>query len=271
MSKNSINAAAVAAAAALVPLALLAPGRASEKQKAPFTGRNYAHRGLHTEDKSVPENSLEAFKLAAEAGYGVELDVQLSRDGQVVVFHDSTLDRVCGVSARVDEMDYDELKKLSLCSTDQTIPLFTQVLDTIGGRVPIICEIKTGPENRELCEKTYDIIKKYNGDICIESFDPRIVGWFRFHAGDLVRGQLSNPPKDSELGKLPAFALGNLLMNFMGRPQFIAYKIGPEPAAVKLCRAMGAMNVCWTSRDIKNEKGRDCVIFEFYRPGVYLE
>lgn len=79
----------------------LRPGRYGEAQKQLVYGVNHAHRGLHTKDKTVPENSLPAFRAAAEAGYGVELDIQLSRDGQVVVFHDDTLDRVCGVHGRV--------------------------------------------------------------------------------------------------------------------------------------------------------------------------
>ena len=85
LSGNKGKVGLIAAAAAL-PLFLLAPGRATKRQKAPFMGRNFAHRGLHSRDMSVPENSLEAFRLAAKAGYGIELDVQLSRDGQVVVF-----------------------------------------------------------------------------------------------------------------------------------------------------------------------------------------
>ena len=80
----------------LLALFLLWPGHPSREKAAPFAGRNYAHRGLHSRDKSVPENSLAAFRLAAEAGYGIELDIQLSKDGEVVVFHDDTLDRVCG-------------------------------------------------------------------------------------------------------------------------------------------------------------------------------
>ena len=102
------------AAAVTAPLFLLAPGASSKRQRAPFWGVNFAHRGLHTRDKSVPENSMEAFRLAAEAGYGIELDVQLSKDGQVVVFHDDTLSRVCGVDGRVDEKTYEELRQLSL-------------------------------------------------------------------------------------------------------------------------------------------------------------
>ena len=161
--------------AAAVPLFMLAPGRASRRQKAPFLGRNFAHRGLHTSNKAVPENSLEAFRLAAENGYGAELDVQLSKDGQVVVFHDDTLNRVCGIHGRVDDFDYSELSHMKLCGSEWGIPLFTDVLSVINGRVPIICELKTGPRNAELCRKTYNLISSYKGDICIESFDPRIV------------------------------------------------------------------------------------------------
>lgn len=250
-------------------LFLLAPGRASKRQKAPFMGVNFAHRGLHTEDKSVPENSLQAFRLAAEAGYGIELDVQLSKDGQVVVFHDDTLDRVCGVSGRVDEYTYAELKKMSLCGSGETIPLFTEVLDVIDGRGALIVELKTGPRNRELCRKTYAILEGYRGDVCIESFNPLIVAWFRFHAKDLVRGQLAMPMKEYDRKTVSApmaFALSKGLTNFIARPQFEAYKIGRRPLTVRLAEKAGAMAFGWTSHDKKSEKRRDGVIFEFYRP-----
>ena len=112
----------------------LRPGRYGEAQKQLVYGVNHAHRGLHTKDKTVPENSLPAFRAAAEAGYGVELDIQLSRDGQVVVFHDDTLDRVCGVHGRVDEFTFEELRGMRLCGTQETIPLLTEVFEVMGGR-----------------------------------------------------------------------------------------------------------------------------------------
>ena len=201
----ALKGAVIGGAAAGASLFLLAPGTSSRRQREPFMGTNVAHRGLHSRDKSVPENSLEAFRLAAEAGYGIELDVQFSKDKQVVVFHDDTLDRVCGVHARVDELTYDELKELRLCGSDQTIPLFTEVLGVIRGRSPIICELKNGRNNRELCEKTYEIISGYRGDICVESFNPMIVAWFRFHAKDLLRGQLAQPTRfyDAETMSAP--------------------------------------------------------------------
>ena len=267
----ALKGAVIGGAAAGASLFLLSPGTSSRRQREPFMGTNVAHRGLHSRDKSVPENSLEAFRLAAEAGYGIELDVQFSKDKQVVVFHDDTLDRVCGVHARVDELTYDELKELRLCGSDQIIPLFTEVLGVIRGRSPIICELKNGRNNRELCEKTYEIISGYRGDICVESFNPMIVAWFRFHAKDLLRGQLAQPTRfyDAETMSAPlAYALGHTLFNCLARPQFIAYRIGFRPLSVRMSELLGAMRVGWTSHEPRNEAGRDTVFFEFYRPKV---
>ena len=132
-----------AAALALLALFLLLPGHAPFAKKAPFSGWCYAHRGLHSPDKSVPENSLAAFAAAADAGYGMELDVQLSKDGEVVVFHDDTLDRVTGVAGRVDAFDWAELKEMPLCGTGHHMPLFTEVLATVAGRTPLIVELKS--------------------------------------------------------------------------------------------------------------------------------
>lgn len=273
MQNKRIKAALAIVAGLAVPFYLIAPGKATKRQKAPFNGRNIAHRGLHSRDRQIPENSLAAFKLATEAGYGVELDVQLSKDGQVVVFHDDTLDRVCGVHARVEDLNYSELRELSLCGSGEGIPLFTDVLNIVKGRGPIICELKNGKRNKELCEKTYAIISDYSGEICIESFNPMIVAWFRFHAPDLLRGQLACTAKDynGEVSKPASIILSNLLLNFLARPQFVAYKIGRKPLTVRIANRLGAMRFCWTSHEPRNEKGNDCVIFEFYKPGIFYK
>lgn len=266
--KDRILLGCAAACVTGLPIFLTAPGRAGRRQKEPFRNRNFAHRGLHSRDRSVPENSLRAFALAAEAGYGIELDVQLSKDGQVVVFHDDTLNRVCGVDSRVDELTYDQLKELRLLQTEERIPLFSEVLSVVRGRGPLIVELKNGRSNRELCEKTCEMLRKYNGEACIESFNPFIVAWFRFHGKEFLRGVLAAPQSEygSQTSAFNAFLLSRGLLNFLCRPQFIAYKIGKRPAAIRLSLALGAMNVGWTSHETRNEKGRDAVIFEFYRP-----
>ena len=254
--------------AAALPFFLLAPGRAGEKRR-PFLGRNFAHRGLHTEDGSVPENSLAAFRRAVESGYGMELDVQLSRDGAVVVFHDDTLERVCGVPGRVDSYDLAQLRALRLGETEERIPLFSEVLSLVAGRQPLIVELKTGPHNAELCAKTCALLHAYDGPVCIESFDPRIVTWFRFHAPEFFRGQLAQLPEEYEksgMSRAKAFVLGHTLLNAAARPEFIAYRIGPRPASVRLAETLGAVPVGWTSHDPSSEEGRGAVIFEFYEP-----
>lgn len=268
MATAALHGALTGAAIGTAALFVIAPGASGKRQRAPFMGKNIAHRGLHSRDKAVPENSLSAFRLAAEAGYAIELDVQLSKDGEVVVFHDDTLNRVCSVHARVDELTLAELKALRLCGTEETIPLFTEVLSTVCGRSAIVCELKDGKRNRELCRKTYDIISSYSGDICIESFNPMIVGWFRVHASDLLRGQLAAPMREypATMSRPLVFALSHTLFNFIARPQFIAYKIGFRPVTVRLSEFLGAMRVGWTSHEPRNETGRDAVIFEFYKP-----
>lgn len=257
------------AVCAALPVYALAPGHLSRQKRSVFRGVNYAHRGLHSRDRSIPENSLSAFRLAAQEGYGIELDVQLSKDGKVVVFHDDTLDRVCGVHARVDALTWDELRALHLCGTKEQIPLFSDVLRSIGGAEALIVELKNGSRNRELCEKTKALLDGYRGSVCVESFNPLIVAWFRFHAPHLVRGQLATSLSDYTRDGLPfaaAFVLHNTLLNVLSRPQFIAYRIGRRPLPVRLCTELGALNVGWTSHEPRNEQKYDALIFEYYRP-----
>ena len=268
--KIALPAAGAAAAALGLTAYLTAPGRSKPEQKAPFLGANIAHRGLHTLDKSVPENSLPAFRAAVERGYGVEFDVHITADGALAVFHDDTLSRMCGDDRCIDELTLAELAQHTLAGTEEKIPLLSEVLETIGGKTPIVLELKRGRQNRLLCEKTFAALSDYAGDVCIESFDPTIVRWWRRNAPGVLRGQLSCPEKKlgDALSKPAAFALSRLLTNFLCRPQFIAYGIegGKKPLTVRLCEALGAMRVCWTSHSPVNEERNDTVIFEYYRP-----
>lgn len=257
-------------ALAAAAIFLTAPGRADKSRKEAFRGRNFAHRGLHSNTGKRPENSLAAFRAAAEKGYGIELDARLTSDGQVAVFHDDGLERMCGVPGRVEDMPMSELKKLSLGDTQETIPTLEEALDTVDDRVPVIIELKKGKKNEELCEKVLQIIDEHFGDFCVESFDPRILRWFRKNAPDILRGQLIAPAEDlgDSVSPPQAFALRWALTNVFARPHFIAHKIGKKSPGVLLCEALGAMRIAWTSRSYKNEKKNDAVIFEGYLPRV---
>lgn len=263
-----IGTAVVAGAAAAFALA---PAKADKEKKAPFLGRYYAHRGLHNTDGTAPENSLPAFRLAAEHGYGIELDVHITKDDKIIVFHDDDLLRMCGVDAKTEDFTYAELQQLSLAGTEHRIPLFTEVLEVYAGAGPMVLELKTGPRKYELCEKTYALLQGYVGDVCIESFDPRIVRWWKKNAPEYIRGQLAQPAEFyEEQPKILAFALAHSLTNFMGRPHFIAYKLGKKPLGTRIAELMGAMKFSWTSKNLLDKKAQDGIIFEHYNPDIYL-
>ena len=262
----------VAAALFLLNVILVMPSRKLKEQRELFWHVNFAHRGLHNRSKSVPENSLSAFRTAANAGYGIELDLQFSKDEEIVVFHDDTLERVCGVKGRVDSYTLAELREMSLCKTEEKIPLFSEVLEVVDGRVPLLVEFKNGPKNDLLCEKTLPMLRAYKGLYCIESFSPFIVRWFRKNAPDILRGQLSAPAGEfgEELSPFTAYLLGHCYTNVIGRPHFISYHKNKGYMSVRLADRLGAMRFVWTVRpadDIRSiEKKNDAVIFEYYRP-----
>lgn len=205
---------------------LIMPRMINRKDFSPFENRDYAHRGLHKEGDIVPENSMVAFELAVKEGYGIELDVQLSRDNIPVVFHDFSLKRMCGLDKEVNELTFAELKNLHLSNSKESIPSLNEVLNLVKGQVPLIIEFKTHNNNTSLCEITTPILDNYNGIYCVESFNPYILIWYKKNRPHIVRGQLStnflrNGFKKNN--KILNFALQNLLFNFITKPDFIAF------------------------------------------------
>lgn len=147
-----------------------------------------AHRGLW--DENIAENSLLSFSRALDAGYPIELDVQMTVDDKLVVFHDWTLDRVTNGSGKLSEKKYDDIRYLTLGKSKQKILLFEDVLNLINAEVPVVVEIRSQLHfDGKLCEKVYDLLKKYDGEYAISSFNPFIVRWFTQNAPEIVRGQ----------------------------------------------------------------------------------
>ncbi len=252
---------------------LILPRPAKKAPSAPFKGLMAAHRGLYEKDQSVAENSLEAFRRAATEGYGVELDVQLTKDGAVVVFHDDTVDRMTAEKGRVDSFTLSELQAMPLMGTEHRIPLFTDVMAVLDGKSPTIVELKSTENYPELCEKTLAILRTLKGPYCVESFDPRIVRWFYKNAPDLVRGQLTESFSHWREAGLPLWRcimMHTLCINFLTHPQFIAFGRGHRPLCMFLGHAIGTMRVFWTERPDADhallQKRYDCRIFEHYRP-----
>lgn len=204
------------------------------------SGLYFAHRGLHDNGSDAPENTLAAFRRAVEAGYGMELDVQLTADDRVVVAHDLHLKRICGVDRTIDSLTYDDLQQYTVMGSGERIPLFSQVLELVDGKVPLIVEIKMKDSNCHVCEKADELLRQYKGAYCVESFHPAAVNWFRVHRPELCRGQLSTNYRRHDGKNSPVLRCMTLLMtNFKTRPDFVAYDCRDyKSASLWLCRSI---------------------------------
>ena len=253
-------------------LFLIAPGKKKRKTAPPWFQGYMAHRGLHGED--APENSLKAFQRAAEQGYGVELDVRLTRDGCLAVHHDDALLRTCGMEGKISEMTLEELRACRLMGTEETIPTLEEVLAAVGGRIPLILELKTaGRRNGELAEKVYNLIRPINPSVCVESFDPRLMRWFRKNAPEVFRGQLAcDPAKQNEKRDLKGAVGAYLLGNCLSRPDFVAYNHeGDRNLSLRLIRRLFHTPLAaWTVRSSDSSRilheRYDVQIFEGFHP-----
>lgn len=229
-------------------------------------GHFYAHRGLHGED--CPENSMAAFRKAVERGYGIELDVHLLADGSLAVIHDSSLVRTTGQEGVVEELTADRLSQIRLEGTEETIPLFSQVLELVSGKVPLIIELKTYKRNHAaLTDAVCQMLEGYEGAYCIESFDPFCVHRLRMHHPKVIRGQLAENFLKSNV-KYPwllKWIMTTQLVNFLTAPDFVAYRFKDrDRLGVHIARKLwGAQGVCWT---ITSQEDLDKAVEEEYIP-----
>lgn len=237
--------------------------------------RPIAHRGLHDAafPQERPENSLAAFEAAAGAGHPVELDVHLTADGKVVVFHDDTLERMTGRPGRVAEHTLAELTALPLLGGPERVPSLDEALERIHGRVPALVELKStgasavGRLERAVC----DVLARWPDEHAVQSFNPWSMLWMHRHAPHLPRGMLSGDMRDEGLPLHQAIALEHLLLAPAVRPDFIGYELCALPHwAPSLWRRLGRPLLAWTVRDeagLRRARGLvDNVIFEGVTP-----
>ena len=231
-----------------------------------------AHRGLWTAE-GAPENSLGAFQAACAAGYGIELDVHLSADGEAMVFHDEKLLRMTGAEGRIGERTTSELSELRLAGGDERIPTLAETLALIGHRAMVHIELKTafgqvGP----LEQRVHEILIDHAGPVCVIGFNPYSHAWFADRFPGVLRGLDSysytdKPAPPKHLSETQRQAFARLEHVEIARPHFLALHIEmlPDPRAAEF-RAGGMPVVGWTVRDPAQwEAVRDCcdnLIFE---------
>lgn len=257
----------------LLAFAFLVKGRTGHKDMPALCRWYYAHRGLHSPE--IPENSMAAFLEAMNAGYGIELDIHLMKDGNLAVIHDSSLKRTVGADVSIEEMTVAQLENYRLEGTEEKIPLLQHVLDMANGKVPLIVELKSSRDNHvALCEAACNTLENYNGLYCIESFDPRCIAWLRKNRSDIIRGQLTENflRSNSNLPFFVKFAMRHQLLNLFTRPDFVAYRhTDRKTLSNVICRKIwGMKGFAWTIRthsdfDAVVEEGW-IPIFENFRP-----
>lgn len=238
-----------------------------------LTQYRYAHRGYHDADAGIPENSLAAFRRAAELGFGAELDVHLTADGRLAVIHDSSLRRMCGCDGVVETCTAAMLAKCRLGGTEERIPFLEEVLALFEGRQPLLIELKTRANRAALVDALCRALAHYGGDVCVESFDPLALYLLRRRRPEYMRGQLSkNFLRDKNVNPVGGLFLSNLWLNFLSRPDFIAYRYEDRRAwSLRLCKALyGTREFSWTitaPAQMRLAEADDAtVIFEGFHP-----
>jgi len=211
-----------------------------------------AHRGLWTPG-GAPENSLAAFQAACARGYAIELDVQLTADGEAVVFHDDRLDRLTGREGRLRDHTAADLGAMALCGTDETIPTLADTLTLIGHRAMVYIELKTPfGEVGELEKRVSEVLIDHNGPIAVIGFNPYSHAWFADHHPQILRGLDSYSWNDDGARKLaPEMrrSLAALEQVEIARPDFLALGLDMLPSArADLYRAKGMPVIAWTVR-----------------------
>lgn len=257
-------------------LILINPGTPRRKRMEAFYPWYIAHRGFHDNSGPAPENTLSAFALAVEHGFGIELDVRETADEELVVSHDASLLRMTGFDLTIAKTRWRDLRDLMLLHSEEHVPTFHEALQLIGGKVPVIVEIKA--DDMESADRVAahvaDELDSYEGLYCVESFHPKCLIWFRKNRPETLRGQLSEHFRSLPWPRtLVGFPLSCCMFNFLTRPDFIAYDVRhAHLLRFQIFRHLFHMPaVCWTVKSPEGlaeaRKDFDCFIFEGFTPG----
>ena len=205
-----------------------------------------AHRGVHNIKENIPENSIQAFKIAMEKNYIIELDLHILKDNNIIVFHDNNLFRMTGINKNLKDCTYSEIKKLKLQDTDNSIPLFKDVLKLVDGKVPLLIELKYDTKVGKLEKEVMKYLKEYKGKYAIMAFNPFSILYLKKEYPNVIRGQLACNLKNENFNFIKRYILKNMVFNFIAKPDFISYCLDAMPnKVVKKFRKKG-LAIGWT-------------------------
>lgn len=238
-----------------------------------LTARPIAHRGLHNKARGVLENTAPAFAAAMAGNYPIECDLQISADGEAMVFHDEHLDRLTEATGLVKQRTASELKKLKYRIGNAVMQTLPELLEQVAGRVPLIIELKSHWDHDDaLARRAVEVMAGYAGPFALMSFDPDIVETLADLAPNMARGITADRTTDAEYNHLAlARRLEMRHMTHLARtrPHFVSYHAAGLPfGPVRELRAAGLPVICWTIRSVEDERRShlyaDQVTFEGY-------
>jgi glycerophosphoryl diester phosphodiesterase len=240
--------------------------------------RPVAHRGLHDKSRGVIENTISAAEAAIAGGFGIECDIQLSADGEAMVFHDHNLDRLTEAQGPVRERKAAELGRLAIGGSADRIPTLTAFLDAIGGRTPVVIEVKSRFDGDERpTRRLIEVLEGRRDPVVVKSFDPDVVALLRRIAPDLPRGIVAQSRYDdsetASLGEARLREMTDLLHWERSQPDFLSWRHLDLPTAAPfLGRLLGKVPLMsWTIRSAADaarvQAHADQIVFEGFMPG----
>jgi glycerophosphoryl diester phosphodiesterase len=237
-----------------------------------LTTEYIAHRGLHQKDQSVPENSMESFRLALLNDCAIELDVNLSKDEVPIVFHDHNLKRMTGIDQLVTDLNLSELKEISLANTTENIPTLSEVLSLVDQKKPLLIELKPYHNVDMLTYKVMELLNDYQGEYAIFSFHPTAVSLLKKFYPHVIRGQISEYFKDNKhMNKFQKYLMKSMYFNRATQPDFVSYGINDLPNKyLDKLKKKGVVIISYAARsqeDFDKVKSYyDNVVFEYFMP-----
>jgi hypothetical protein len=237
---------------------------------------DYAHRGFTGNDPAVPENSKTAFQNAIDHGYGITMDVRLTRDGIPVIFADTRLERLTGASGSVENTTLADIRGLKLSGTDEEVLTLDEALKLVNGQVPVILDLQVEDDNVDsLCDEVCEAVDEYEGVFAIESMDARVLRWYKKQRNEYVRGQKTDytyRSGSSFMSRLIDFLTSSLLINFLSEPDFIStpidQKCNPSLFLCKLVYRVPRVSTMVRSLDDYETAKTDgaSVVFDYIEP-----
>lgn len=229
----------------------------------------FAHRGLHTKDLKIPENTISAFLNAIDNNFDIELDILLSKDNKIIVFHDENLNRIFKIDEKVKNLTFEQLQKNTIYDTDQKIPLLVDVLKLVNHKANLLIEIKPSVDIKKMGPIFINEMKNFNGKWAVFSFNPFIINWFRKNYPDVIRGQISKMYSKNDNFFL-RLLLNKMRTNIITKPDFISYYIKdlPKKFLNKINKKKVVISYTATNQEQFDlvKKHYDNVVFEHFIP-----